>query len=602
MDGYYLQHLKLKIILQMEIVMEAHGKFLILSLPISIFFFLILLPPADAQESLGVDPTLRSGDRRERYPEEKPETKPKPIIKSPPVPDNKKSPDAELPAGPNIRIEVTQIRTIGNKTFSDAELAAVTKPFLNKRLDYEDLEQIRRKLTLHYIQNGYINSGAVLPNQEITKGVVTFVIVEGRLTKVDISGNRWLRDWYYKSRINLDAGPPVNINALQQRLQMLQQHDLVKKLQAELKPGVEPGKSTLALEVEEHSPFKMRLSIDNYQSPSVGSERGVLTLENESLTGIGDLLHIAYGRSEGLDPLLDLSYQVPFTPLDTELKLGYRKNDFGVIDEPFKTLDIESESEIFEVNLRQPFYRTLNQEFAMGLTGERLHNRASLLGQSFSFSPGSVDGESTVSALRVSAEYIFRSRRQVISGHSRFSFGIDTLDATIHHNNDPDGEFFAWLGQFQYAGIITPLQIQTILRADIQLTNDPLLSLEQLPIGGRYSVRGYRENQLVRDNGVIASLETRVPLVQNAVFADYLQLVPFFDYGQGWNAKSETPAPNTIYSVGMGLRWALEIVKKPFPLKTEIEFYWGYPLETVDTDKDNLQDEGIHFQFVISAF
>jgi hemolysin activation/secretion protein len=586
----------------MEFIMELRGESLILSLPISILFFFLFLLPSEAQNPLGLDPTLRSGERRELPLDEKPKATSKPRIKSPALPANETPPDAKMPVGPAISIQINQIRTIGNKIFSDAKLAVITRPFLNKRLDYQDLEHIRRKLTLFYVKNGYVNSGAVLPDQDITNGLVTFVIVEGRLTQVDVNGNRWLKDGYYKSRINRNAGPPLNVYALQQRLQMLKQKDLVKKLQAELKPGIEPGQSTLALEVEESSPFKMWLSANNYQSPSVGSYRGVLTLEDRSLTGIGDLLHIAYGRSEGLDPLFDLSYQAPLPPFDTELKLSFRKNDFGVIDEPFKSLDIKSESDICEVNLRQPFHPTTNQEFAVGLTGERLHNKASLLGQSFSFSPGSVNGESTVTALRLSTEYLFRSRRQVISGQLRYSWGLDAFDATIHDNNDPDSRFLAWQGQFQYAAIMTPLKIQTIFRADIQLTNDPLLSLEQLPVGGRYSVRGYRENQLVRDNGVIASLETRIPLAQDAVWADYLQFAPFFDYGQGWNADSIPPGPNTIYSVGAGLRWAFTVVEEPFPLKTELEFYWGYPLETVDTNGGDLQDEGVHFQFTIAAF
>lgn len=567
-----------------------------------LFIFLSFLLPAKAAGPLSIDPTLRSGDHQEHLLEKDRKTEPSPEISAPEIPPPVDPENKSYPLGPRINVMVTRIKTMGNTIFSDVKLAAIARPFLNQKLHYEDLESIRQKLTLHYVQNGYVNSGALLPDQKITGGVVTYVIIEGALTAVDVRGNRWLRDWFYESRIKLDSSPPVNIHNLEQRLQTLQQHTIIEKLQAEFKPGFEPGQSILSLKVEERPPYKMWTAFNNYQAPSIGAERGLVTLKWQSLTGIGDALDITYGRSIGLDPLFDIGYRLPFTPWDTELGMRYRQNDFGVIEEPFQNLDIKSESKIIELKLRQPVWRTPNQEIAVGVVGERLYSKSALLDIPFSFSPGPIEGKSTVAALRFFQEYLYRSRQQVLAGHSRFSIGLDTFEATIHDNGYPDGQFFTWLGQFQYARIITPLAVQTILRTDIQLADQPLLALEQLPMGGRYSVRGYRENQLVRDNGVIASLETRIPLAKNAAWADALQVVPFFDYGQAWYAKASTPEPDAIYSIGVGLRWSLTIVKTPMPLKIDLEFYWGYPLEKIINNGDNLQDDGIHFQLAISAF
>lgn len=571
------------------------------SLVVCLFSFLCL-PPVAAQELPPIDPTFRSGDRRAPLFKDDEATAPEPEI-SVPAPSGKEVPThRQDPLGPGIRIRVRQIRTTGNKVFTDDELAAITEPYLNRQMDYQDLERIRRKLTLHYIQNGYVNSGAVLPDQAVSAGVVTYRIVEGRLSEVAVSGNRWLRDGYYTSRIRLSSGPPVNIHALEQRLQLLQQLDMVQRVHAELKPGIEPGQSVMALKVEEHMPLGFWVGFNNYQSPSVGAERGLITLEDRSLTGNGDILSVTYGRSRGLDSLVDVAYRLPLTPRDTTLGLRYRINDFGIVEEPFQDLDIESKSEIYELRLRRPVWRTPSRELAVGLIGERLHSRSWLLGDPFSFSPGTIDGESTVAALRFFQDYLYRSQRNVVALHSRFSWGLDTLGATEHDDSDiPDGEFFTWLGQFQWAGILHRMDIQTILRTDIQLANEPLLALEQIPVGGRYSVRGYRENQLVRDNGVTASLEMRVPLVQNAGWADYLQLAPFLDYGRAWYTGSFRPKPQDIYSVGLGLRWALTTGTGLFPLNTALEIYWGCPLKDIDSDGDSLQDFGFHFQFAVSG-
>jgi hemolysin activation/secretion protein len=105
------------------------------------------------------------------------------------------------------------------------------------------------------------------------------------------------------------------------------------------------------------------------------------------------------------------------------------------------------------------------------------------------------------------------------------------------------------------------------------LSNELLLSLEQIAVGGRYSVRGYRENQLVRNNAVIASLEWRIPIVKEKSWADVVQLAPFVDYGRAWNTPMETPYPDDLTSVGIGLRWERRL-KPPATLHPQFEIYF----------------------------
>ncbi|MGB3650239.1 MAG: ShlB/FhaC/HecB family hemolysin secretion/activation protein, partial [Rivularia sp. (in: cyanobacteria)] len=59
-----------------------------------------------------------------------------------------------------------------------------------------------------------------------------------------------------------------------------------------------------------------------------------------------------------------------------------------------------------------------------------------------------------------------------------------------------------------------------------QLTPDSLLSLERFSIGGVDTVRGYRQNQLVSDNGVLGAVELRIPLTENP---KNLQVNPFVE-------------------------------------------------------------------------
>lgn len=115
-------------------------------------------------------------------------------------------------------------------------------------------------------------------------------------------------------------------------------------------------------------------------------------------------------------------------------------------------------------------------------------------------------------------------------------------------------------------------------------------------------MRGYRENQLVRDNGALISLESRIPIVRNQRWAEFLQLVPFFDIGWGWQRKGDTPSPTHLASVGLGLRWAARWDIKTVPLRSEFEIFWGYKLRDVNTNGGNLQDKGVHLQLAVTMF
>lgn len=581
----------------------------------ALFTAIAIMGPV-AVEAAFVDPTGRSGEAP-TLPQELPQTPPPGTLLPPVTP----APKGEFI--PGLRVFIREIKVTGSTVFSPEELAKVTAPYLNRELTSEDLEALRVALTLLYVNNGYVNSGAILPDQTVTGGVVSYQIIEGSLTGVEVRGNRWFRPSYFQKRFSLDGGPPLNLNLLQQRLQLLLEDSRIQRLNAELRPGVARGEGILDVRVEEHRPYRLSFEYNNYQSPSVGEHRGIVVLEHQNVTGNGDVFTGQYGRSRGLDPLLDFKYSFPVTARDTTLSYQYRKNTFSVIEQPFEELNIDSKSDIYTLSVRHPVYRIFDDcsvlrkyddpggrcDIFLELTGERLSHKTTLLGEKRSLEPGAKNGRSAVAALRPALEWVYKSQNQVIAARSRFSFGIDALDATVNANNLPDSKFFAWLGQFQWVRRLGFLYV--LFRTDVQLANDPLLSLEQISVGGRYSVRGYRENTMLRDRALITSIEARLPLLplmRNALGIDlanygfdYLEFAPFFDFGRGWNREQQTPPPQDISSVGVGLRWAVTIPAL-VSVRPQFEVYWGHRLRKVFNPRDSLQDNGVHLQFILGFF
>ena len=553
-----------------------------------------------AQEPLELQPSGQPGDRR-----------PSPIEKKPPAP----APSLKLPLPPipsekapgplsQVRVFIREIKVTGSTVFSEKELSEVTAPYENRVLSSEDLEALRRDLTLLYVKSGYITSGAILQDQKVVDGVITLTIVEGRLTEIKVENNKYLNDGYYRKRIEVGAGPPVKVDDLQRQLRILQEDPRINRLDANLKPGAKPGESNLNLAVEEKLPIKLWSGYNNYIADSVGGDQILATGMALSLTGNGDIFSLTYGEAEGLKPKIDTFYSIPLTARDLTLTLRYRKNDFDLVREAFEDLDIETDTDIYSVSLRYPLYRSLNQEFALSLLGEHEIQKTTLLDQPFSLEPGSVKGEVKVTPIRFAQDYVHRTQNQVIAAISQFSWGVDALDATTRDDGLPDGEFFKWQGQLQWARRFKPLDTQLIFRSFFQWTGDPLVSLEQATVGGRYTVRGYPENFFVRDKAFVWSLESRIPIIRNEPWADYLQIVPFFDWGWGKNKDFPTPpGPTNIYSVGVGLRWAATLFPSSLRLNPQFEIFYGYRLRDVSIDVDNkLQDKGVSFQISLAAF
>ena len=107
------------------------------------------------------------------------------------------APPLQLPVEPAKhlsvpRLYVREFRFEGNKVFSSRELAKVTAGYVGREISSLELEDARRAVTEYYVSRGYIDSGAVLPDQNPQDGVVMIRITEGVLSATRITGNKWL--------------------------------------------------------------------------------------------------------------------------------------------------------------------------------------------------------------------------------------------------------------------------------------------------------------------------------------------------------------------------------------------------------------------------
>jgi hemolysin activation/secretion protein len=469
-------------------------------------------------------------------------------------------------------------------TVLQAEIEALTSQFENQDVTFNDLFQLRADITQLYIANGYITSGAFLPtDQDFSTGLVQIQVVEGELEDVAIRGLRRLREGYVRGRLQRGTTVPLNQQRLEDSLRLLQIDPLIESVNAELIAGSGPGLNILRLDLTEAPAFFTTLSLDNYRPPTTGSLQGVAQVTHNNLLGFGDRISAAYSLGEGLN-LYDVSYTFPITPQGGTLSLGFNNSDSRIIQDVFEDLGIRSEAQTYSLGLRQPLWRSPESEFALGLALDLRRSQTFLLDNiPFSFSPGPELGRSQVTAIRFSQDWVQRYPRRVLAMRSQFSLGIDAFDATVN-DLGIDGQFFAWLGQFQWVEQLSP-GVLLVGRLNAQLTPDALLPIERYSLGGISTVRGYEENQIVSDNGVNASVEALISL---SSIPNELQITPFVEFGTAWNNLGPSPDPATLASVGLGLRW---LVAPSLQFRAD----YGLPLIAANNQGSSLQSSGFYF-------
>ena len=545
------------------------------------------IPPTQLPPPQDVQPSFPSPSPSPEIPQQlpppdqllqPPQTTPPPSENSPGVPQS---------------ITVERFEVLGSTVFSPEQLAKVLAPFTNRPISFAELFQARAAITQLYFDNGYITSGAYIPPQALQGKVVQIQVLEGGLESIQITGTRRLNPNYIRRRVALGTNKPLNRDRLLQALQLLQLNPLISNISAELSAGTRPGQSILEVQVSEAQSTTVQAAIDNGRVPAVGSFRRNIQLNEGNVLGIGDRISFGYNNTDGSNAI-DTSYSLPLNPRNGTLTLGYGTTSSQVIEPPFDRLDIKSESRYYDISLRQPIIQTPSQELAVGLSASRLESETSLLGEPFALSQGADDkGRTRISALRFFQEWTQRNTRQVIAVRSQFNLGIGAFDATINEER-PDSRFLSWQGQAQWVRLLAP-ETLFLLRGNVQLSATSLVPLEQFTLGGLQSVRGYRQDLLLTDNGAFASAEVRLPVLRLANGRGVLQVAPFVDLGTTWNSGRAAPDTNSLASVGLGLVWQQS---NRFTARLD----YGIPLISVSSTERTWQENGLYFSVFYNPF
>ncbi len=457
-----------------------------------------------------------------------------------------------------VRIERIEFR--GNTVVASTELAEIARPYEGRDVSVAELEELRQKLTHRYVDRGFVNSGALIAEGALAGGTLTVRIVEGTLAAVRLKGLERLRESYVVSRLVPDPRAVLNVETLRERFQLLLSDPHFDRVRAGILPAPQLGSAYLDVEVVRARPYQLIAFANNYRPPSIGEYALGISGWVRNLSGFGDLFDASVQAPVQGDhaPRGDVSWRVPLGPWQTEISALWSRGRSSVIEEPSRILDIKSELTTAEVGVAQRLYETTRHKSVVGAAASRRENVTTLAGEPFSFILGEPDGVTRVRSVRLWQEYSYRWEGGALVLRSTFARNRNNLEdvtglpidvPTLDHENR------TWIGQAYLGARVPDREIQVSVRATLQRTRDRLIPLDALSLGGVNSVRGFRENQLLRDEGGFVNAEVDVPAFSIPERSLAVNVAAFADHGSGRNQAGERLSLSSV-GVVTRARWA----------------------------------------------
>jgi hemolysin activation/secretion protein len=466
-------------------------------------------------------------------------------------------PQAPIPAP---RFEIKRFDVQGNTLLPPEVVDAAVAPFAGANKDFADIQRALEALEQSYRDHGYGVVQILLPEQDITRGVVQFRVVQPRVGRVTIDGNKYFNDENVRRSLpTIREGETPNSREIARNLQLLGEHP-VKQTNVLLRSGAREGEVDINVRVNDDKPWRGFLTLDNTGTGETGYYRLGIGYQHSNLFNRDHTLTAQYITSP-TEPdqvaIYGVGYRIPFYDLNSSLDLiaGYSDVDSGVVQGLFNVSGAGTIG-IARWNYVLPRWGELEQKLALGVDYREFNNDVLFAGQQLvpdiTIHPISL----TYSALRryAAAELSFFG-----SGSTNIPGGNDG-DAQAFELSRPGASenYTIFRGGFNYVRQFQN-EWQTRIGANGQYTRDLLVSGEQYGIGGPDTVRGYLLREVASDRGYSGQAELYTPDIARQLKAPddvRMRFLAFYDYG---SVTRNDPLPGEIShavlaSTGIGLR------------------------------------------------
>jgi hemolysin activation/secretion protein len=481
-----------------------------------------------------------------------------------PLPLPEPSREIEKPKDPKVkevRVDVKRFELEGVKTIPEEKVQAILKPYLNKSLTFDELQKVCDVIVDFYRQNGLLVQ-ATLPPQRIADGVVRIAITEAKLSDVIVDTTkgptRFSKDSVraYITDVN-PIGSPLNTQAIERASLILNETPGVI-VESKLEPGQNAGETALRVDLADGPLVQGKAEANNYGSRSTGQNQGIVALNLNNPTGIGDQASVSGIYAEG-SQYIQGAYSLPVARDGLRLGvsgtyLNYKNvSNYGYPNGGF------GDAWTTGINLAYPLIRRqgTNVNTTVGYDIKSYMNKSFLSNAvisaydikniTFGISGNHYDGFGGGAVSAGSIGFVLGNL--AISPTSGAGYGANTPTSftKVTFSANRNQQLGTLQGTTLYVGVSG------------QIASVNLNSAEQFYLGGPYGVRAYPVAQAGGSQGGLGTIELRQQLPYNvlgSIFFDTGVIQQYKNTPAG-NWQGATNANNTYWlsGAGFGAKW-----------------------------------------------
>lgn len=448
----------------------------------------------------------------------------------------------------------------GNTLLKPGELERAVAPYVGKQKDFSDVQRALESLEQVYRERGYGVVQVLLPEQDITRGVIRLHVKEPRIGKVVVEGNRNFDAANVRASLPaLQPGATPNSQEVARNLQLLSEHP-AKQTTVLLKSGAIADELDATVKVSDDRPLKFSATFDNTGTNDSGRFRAGIGMQHSNLFNRDHVLGVQYVTAPD-NPrkaaIYGAGYRVPFYAYSSALDFvaGYSDASAGLLPGLFT---VTGRGAILGARYSLHLSRLGEYEHKLSFGLDYRAYRSQIL-------PPGVAGIPGVTVRPASIGYRGRWR----TTNAEFGFHVDYLQNGFsggRHGADSDfkaaragasADYRVWRAGMNYSRVVAGgWQLRAGLNG--QYSQDALVPGEQFGFGGAESVRGFDLREVTGDRGYAGRLELYTPeLGPKFSWKNmHARLLAFYDVGSTGrnNALPGELSGQSGGSVGFGLR------------------------------------------------
>ncbi|OPA85731.1 ShlB family hemolysin secretion/activation protein [Pseudomonas fluorescens] len=377
------------------------------------------------------------------------------------------------------------------------------KPWIGQCLGVSQLNQLLKVITDYYIDKGLVTSRAYLPQQDLSKGQLQVLVVEGKLETLKGAEHSQLSDRELAMAFPGNKGELLNLREIEQAIDQLNRLPS-NRAQMELAPGTAVGGSSVWVKNDPQKPWRASLSRNNDGQKSTGEQQWGTGFEWDSPLGLADQLilrggHDAISDHQKTSKNAMLYYNLPWGWWN--FSYSYNTSDYrSVVQGNGFDFKQTGDSENHQLRAERVIHRDALSKTSVnvGLAHLRTNNyiEDSRLKES----------SNRLSELQLGINHGRRIGSAFVNLDAGMQNGTGAFDAQGNHNprpGVPDARYRKYTATVSY---LQPFQLwgeslSFTSLATGQRSEDVLFSPQRMSLGGSSSIRGYKDQQLSGDSG-----------------------------------------------------------------------------------------------------